>query len=591
MLRSLHIKLVLIMILLVVCLMTIAGAFLVNSVNRFYLNEFYTQMVEVFSQDTEFIRDLVTAREGETDGVQAIDEILVAKMGPLGVDGKNRNYYLLDGDTGQILSSSDDDAGDTLEEITPNLLIALNEKREGDESDLTASYMDLALPISRGEEDYVIYILDQRATVRELNNQLFQLIIEALVFGLVISVLLSFLLSRAMVTPIRALTRGAQRVAEGDFGHEIQVESHDEIGVLTNAFNAMSRQLQSTLQEVESERTKLSTLFLHMTDGVVAFNQSGEVIHSNPAAEEMLGQAIPVGGAVTYGDLFQDMVPLETVLTTDRDCLEIETVWGERILLLLLAPFNREKQVGVLVVVHDVTQQVKNETMRKEFVANVSHELRTPITNIRSYAETLTENPDLPPETMESFLGVILSESDRMTHIVQDLLTLSRFDSGHSPLHLAPFPFAALLEECRQAMGLEAQRRSHTLLLEGTEGLPEILADRERISQVIMNILSNAMKYTPDGGRIVMSAGATQNTVWLEVADNGIGIPPEDRERIFERFYRVDKARSRESGGTGLGLSIAQEIIRQHQGSLALVDRPGPGTTLRLELKREGPDR
>ena len=587
MLRSLHIKLVLIMILLVVCLMTIAGAFLVNSVNRFYLNEFYTQMVEVFSQDTEFIRDLVTAREGETDGVQAIDEILVAKMGPLGVDGKNRNYYLLDGDTGQILSSSDDDAG----EITPNLLIALNEKREGDESDLTASYMDLALPISRGEEDYVIYILDQRATVRELNNQLFQLIIEALVFGLVISVLLSFLLSRAMVTPIRALTRGAQRVAEGDFGHEIQVESHDEIGVLTNAFNAMSRQLQSTLQEVESERTKLSTLFLHMTDGVVAFNQSGEVIHSNPAAEEMLGQAIPVGGAVTYGDLFQDMVPLETVLTTDRDCLEIETVWGERILLLLLAPFNREKQVGVLVVVHDVTQQVKNETMRKEFVANVSHELRTPITNIRSYAETLAENPDLPPDTTASFLGVILSESDRMTHIVQDLLTLSRFDSGHSELNLTTFPFAGLLEESCQAMRIEAQRRGHTLRLEGTGGLPAIRADRERISQVVMNVLSNAIKYTPDGGRIVLTAGCTPDRVWLEVADNGIGIPPEDRDRIFERFYRVDKARSRESGGTGLGLSIAQEIVRQHQGSLTLVDRPGPGTTLRLELKREGPDR
>ena len=591
MLRSLHIKLVLIMILLVVCLMTIAGAFLVNSVNRFYLNEFYTQMVEVFSQDTEFIRDLVTVREGETDGVQAIDEILVAKMGPLGVDGKNRNYYLLDGDTGQILSSSDDDAGDTLEEITPNLLIALNEKREGDESDLTASYMDLALPISRGEEDYVIYILDQRATVRELNNQLFQLIIEALVFGLVISVLLSFLLSRAMVTPIRALTRGAQRVAEGDFGHEIQVESHDEIGVLTNAFNAMSRQLQSTLQEVESERTKLSTLFLHMTDGVVAFNLSGEVIHSNPAAEEMLGQAIPVGGLVTYGDLFQDMVPLETVLTTDRDCLEIETVWGERILLLLLAPFNREKQVGVLVVVHDVTQQVKNETMRKEFVANVSHELRTPITNIRSYAETLAENPDLPPDTTASFLGVILSESDRMTHIVQDLLTLSRFDSGHSELNLTTFPFAGLLEESCQAMRIEAQRRGHTLRLEGTGGLPAIRADRERISQVVMNVLSNAIKYTPDGGRIVLTAGCTPDRVWLEVADNGIGIPPEDRDRIFERFYRVDKARSRESGGTGLGLSIAQEIVRQHQGSLTLVDRPGPGTTLRLELKREGPDR
>ncbi|MFQ9412363.1 MAG: HAMP domain-containing protein [Evtepia gabavorous] len=163
--------------------------------------------------------------------------------------------------------------------------------------------MDLALPIQRGGQDYIIYILDQRATVRELNSQLFQLIIEALAFGLIISVLLSFLLSRAMVTPIRALTRGAQRVAEGDFDHKIQVESHDEIGVLTNAFNAMAGQLQATLQAVDSERTKLSTLFLHMTDGVVAFNQSGEVIHANPAAEEMLDMEIPLGGTVTYQDL------------------------------------------------------------------------------------------------------------------------------------------------------------------------------------------------------------------------------------------------------------------------------------------------
>ena len=588
MLRSLHMKLVLIMILLVVCLMTIAGAFLINSVNRFYLNQFYTQMVEVFSQDTEFVRDLVTAREGETDGAQAIHEILVAKMGPLGVDGKNRNYYVLDGTTGQILATSDD-GRQTLDEVTPNLLIALNEKREGNESDLTANYMDLALPISRGGQDYIVYILDQRSTVRELNSQLFQLIIEALAFGLVISVLLSFLLSRAMVTPIRALTRGAQRVAEGDFGHEIQVASHDEIGVLTNAFNAMSNQLQTTIREVDSERTKLSALFLHMTDGVVAFNQSGEVIHANPAAEEMLDRSIPLGGQVTYDDLFGDIAPLPSILTLDRDCLESETVWGERILLLFLAPFDREKQVGVLVVVHDVTQQVKNETMRKEFVANVSHELRTPITNIRSYAETLAENPDLPPDMTTSFLGVILNESDRMIHIVQDLLTLSRFDSGYSQLSLTTFPFAGLLEDSYQAVRMEAQRRSHHLMLTGTQDLPKIRADRERILQVIMNILSNALKYTPDGGEITMTAGCSPDRVWLEVADNGIGIPPEDRERIFERFYRVDKARSRESGGTGLGLSIAQEIIRQHEGSLVLVSRPGPGTTVRMELKIEGP--
>ena len=378
-------------------------------------------------------------------------------------------------------------------------------------------------------------------------------------------------------------------MADGDFSREIHSESHDEIGVLTTSFNAMASQLQRTLREVESERTKLSTLFLHMTDGVVAFDRNGAVIHSNPAAEEMLDMAIPVGGSVTYQDLFEDIAPLEKILTLDQDCLENEMVRGERILLFLMAPFDQEKQVGVLVVVHDVTQQVKNETLRKEFVANVSHELKTPITNISGYAETLVENPDLPQETSTTFLNVILNESDRMNNIVRDLLTLSSFDSGYSLLNLTTFPFGAVLEDSYQAIRIEAQRHKHTLILEGEQVLPTVRADRERVLQVIMNILSNAIKYTPDGGRIVMSAGFDPDRVWLEVTDNGIGIPPEDRERIFERFYRVDKARSRESGGTGLGLSIAKEIIRQHEGKLLLVDRPGPGTTLRMELKREGP--
>lgn len=589
MLRSLHMKLVLIMTLLVLSLMTIAGAFLINSVNRFYLNDFYAQMVAVFGEDTEFVRDLVTQTEGETDGAQAMKEVLAANMGALGVDGRNRNYYILDGETGEYLAGSNEEEGQHLE-MTPNLLIALNEKREGSKSDLTATYMDLAIPVQRGGQDYIIYLLDSRETVQDLNSKIFQLIVEALVFGLIISILLTFLLSRTMVTPIEALTRGARRVAEGDFGHEIQVESHDEIGILTDTFNNMAGQLQTTLREVENERTKLSTLFLHMNDGVIAFNRAGEVIHANPAAEEMLDMAIPVGGEVRYDDLFGETASLETILHLDRDCLDSETVRGERSLLLLLAPFDQEKEAGgVLAVLHDVTQQVKNETMRKEFVANVSHELRTPITNIRSYAETLAENPDLPPDMMTSFLGVILNESDRMTHIVQDLLTLSRFDSGRSEMVLARFSFGQVLQDCRQAVLLEAQRRGHTLTLQGAESLPDVRGDRERILQVVMNILSNAIKYTPDGGTIEMEAGCGEGRVWVEVTDNGIGIPEKDRDRIFERFYRVDKARSRESGGTGLGLSIAKEIVNRHEGILALVDRAGPGTTVRLELKVEGP--
>ncbi len=590
MLRSLHTKLVLIMVLLVVCLMTIAGAFLINSVSRFFLNEFYSQMEEVFTDDPEFVRDLVFMPAGETDSVQALDQVLKAYMGALGVDGNHRNYFILDGETGEYLAGSNEEAGQALE-FTPNLYIALNEKREGSESDFTANYMDLAIPIQRGEQSFIIYILDLQYTVRDLNNQLFQLILEALLFGLVISALLSFLLSRAMTTPIQALTRGALRVAEGDFGHEIRVESQDEIGVLTDTFNTMSGQLQTTLMQVEQERTKLSTLFLHMTDGVVAFDQEGEVIHVNPAAEDMMGVSIPEGGGIRFSDLFGEAADLDTVLRLERDsdCLEAEMIRGDRTLQLFMAPFDQEKQAGVLVVVHDVTQQVKNEATRKEFVANVSHELRTPLTNVRSYAETLSENPDLPPDMMQSFLGVILNETDRMTHIVQDLLTLSRFDSGFSQLELTVFPFGEMLRDSCRAVLLEARRHGHTLTLEGEKALPAVRADRARILQVIMNVLSNAIKYTPDGGEIRMTAGSTEDTVWVEVQDNGIGIPEGDRDRIFDRFYRVDKARSRESGGTGLGLSIAREIVMQHQGSLGLVDREGPGTTVRLELRIGGP--
>ena len=246
-----------------------------------------------------------------------------------------------------------------------------------------------------------------------LNNQLFLLIMEALLFGLVISVLLSFLLSKTMITPIQRLTEGAMRVAEGDFAHKIEVASRDEIGVLTDTFNDMAGQLQDTIRQVENERNKLNTLFLHMTDGVVAFSRTGEVIHFNPSAEEMLHR--PIGTDTTFGELFGGLVSLERVLAVP-DYLQEEQTVEERFLQLLMAPFDRDRQGGVLVVIHDVTEQRKNEEMRREFVANVSHELRTPLTNIRSYAETLVDSAgDLPPAMEKKFLGVILNESDRMT--------------------------------------------------------------------------------------------------------------------------------------------------------------------------------
>ena len=586
MLRSLHMKLVMIMVLLILSLMTVVGAFLINSVMAFYLEDFYTQMSNVFARES-LTRDLTTATQGEEDGAQAILDILETYSGELGLNGYSRTLFILDGETGEYLAGNNDDAGKNRSYDSANLTHALATGEDSSSPNMAADYMDVAITLDRGGSSYVIYILDNKTTVNSLISQMFVLILESLVFGLVISILLSFLLSKTMIIPIQRLTEGAMRVAHGDFSRKIQVASRDEIGVLTDTFNDMAGQLQDTLRQVENERNKLDTLFLHMTDGVVAFSRNGEVIHSNPAAEEMLGRTITA--EATYEELFGDLLSLEQVLQAP-DYLEEERWEGERFLQLLLAPFDRDRQGGVLVVLHDVTQQRKTQDMQREFVANVSHELRTPLTNIRSYAETLSDSAgELPPATEKKFLGVILNESDRMTHIVQDLLTLSRFDSGKDELHLVRFPFDVAVQDLYNAVYMEAQRHDHKMKLRLEPDLPAVVADRERVLQVMMNIVSNSIKYTPNGGHILISAGWEGDRVWMQVDDDGIGIPPKDRPRIFERFYRVDKARSRQSGGTGLGLSIAKEIVDRHEGVLELVDREGPGLSMRMELKIEGP--
>ena len=586
--RSLHMKLVMIMVLLILSLMMVVGAFLINSVTAFYLEDFYSQMSDVFS-DPGLVSDLTTETPDEENGAERMADVLDAYVGVLGVDGRNRKLYILDSDGVCLVAPEGENQ---VLEYTKNLNFALNTGLEtnevGDESNLAADYMDLAVPIHRGDEGYVIYILDNKATANSLTEKMFLLIMEALVFGLVISVLLSFLLSKTMVTPIQRLTEGAMRVAEGDFSRKIQVASRDEIGVLTDTFNDMADQLQDTLRQVENERNKLDTLFLHMTDGVVAFSRQGQVIHSNPAAARMLHQSIDETSS--YGQLFGEAAPLEQVLAAP-DHLEAERQVRDSYLQLLMAPFDRGREGGgVLVVIHDVTEQRKSQELQREFVANVSHELRTPLTNIRSYAETISDSVgDLPPDMEKKFLGVILNETDRMTHIVQDLLTLSRFDSGKDELKLTRFSFSEAVQSLYHAVYMEARRHDHQLKLELEPDLPAIVADRERIVQVMMNVVSNAIKYTPDGGHITISAGRRGDLVRMVVDDDGIGIPAADRPRIFERFYRVDKARSRQSGGTGLGLSIAKEIVTLHQGSLRILDKEGPGLAVCLELKIEGP--
>ena len=514
MFRSLHMKLTLILLLLITSLMAVVGAFLTTSVTSFYIDSFYQQMSSAFGADRrEFVADLRSAA-AQPDGAERIQEIMEVNAGMLGIDYRTRNYYVLDGTAGSFLAGSAE-SSDLPREQSANLLTARNAVARkdvstvGDESDISADYMDVAIPIFGGDNAFIIYILDNKDTVSDLNNQLFQIIMQALIIGLLISVLLSFLLSKTMVGPIEKLTIGAERVAAGDFDSELPVESTDEIGILTGTFNEMAEVLQSTLAAVENERNKLDTLFLHMTDGVVAFDREGHLIHCNPAATELLRRSIDP--SCTYEELLGDLHPFQNVLALQKpNYIEDELVVGDRTLALYLTPFSDKAQGGVLILLHDVTEQHRNEERRKEFVANVSHELRTPLTN--------------------------------------------------------------------------AKQRGHELTYVPEGELPLITGDRSRLEQVMMNILGNAIKYTPDGGHIRVTAGAGPDTAWMEVRDDGIGIPEKDRERIFDRFYRVDKARSRESGGTGLGLSIAREIVQRHHGTISLVPHEGPGTTVRLEL-------
>ena len=571
---SLRTKLVLIMVLLILALMTVVGSFLINGVGSFYIDQFYEQMERTFSQ--EFIRQLQDTTGQSTERMK---ELLMAQS-DLGIDLTARNVYILD-TTGAVLEGSD--MRETVE-MTPNLLAAL-EGEVGQNSSITTSYMDLAVPVEGSGGSYIVYVLDSKATVNALTANVLEIILRSLIMGLAICVVLSFLLAQILITPLRALSKGTRRVAAGDFSEKLAVTSRDEIGELTRNFNYMSQVLRDTLSEAENERNKLSTLFLHMTDGVVAFDAEGRVIHFNPAATQMLGR--PIDHTVRFEELFGEEADLSFVLALQSpEFLETEKLAGQRSLELFMAPFSSDgTPSGVIAVIHDVTEQRKSEQTRREFVANVSHELRTPLTNVKSYAETIESAAgDLPPELEQQFLGVIISEADRMTRIVQDLLTLSKFDYGKMEMHISRFSFARALQDVYEAEAIDARNHGHTMTLEAPADLPEVNGDRERIEQVLMNVVSNAIKYTPDGGRITITAGAEGAHVWAQVRDNGIGIPEKDLPRLFERFYRVDKARSRESGGTGLGLSIAQEILQQHKGEIRMESVYGQGTTVTVTL-------
>lgn len=345
-------------------------------------------------------------------------------------------------------------------------------------------------------------------------------------------------------------------------------------------------ELKDKLNEVSSRKNQIETILLHMTDGIIAFNIKGEIILINPAAKKFLSIS-PEDN--TFDDIFGKFkldINTEKVIYLDSwTSTEQRIQVDDQYVKVLFAPFKNEEERpdGVIAVIQDITEHVKLDNMQKELVADVSHELKTPITSIMGYADTLLEG-GYDEKTQTKFLNVIASESRRMARLVTDLLTLSRYDSNKKKTRKETFDLGDLVKRCQEKLAIEIKKKGHKVTSFVTADVPPVYADKDDIERVVLNILTNSIKYTPDNGEIKIYVGFVYNDAYIKIFDNGIGIPEDDLSRIFERFYRVDKARTREMGGTGLGLSIAKEILDKNGGSIDIKSKVGEGTEVVIRI-------
>lgn len=572
--KSMQAKIVAIFILVIIALVTVIGSFMSMNIVDFYNDEFSVMMEQVFTPS--LISEL--EKSAEQNGSDGVWDIISSYIGPLGID-TYRFYSILDAKTGNVIKSYDESKSTDMEK-SENIIAAMNGKT-GSNSNSEKSYMDYAVPINEnGAAKYIVYIKDTKNEINSITKSIIFILLEALTFSILIAVILGFFFSRTITKPIRTLTRNAERIASGEFDKINVITSDDEIGILSNTFAYMSSALRDTIDEVNSEKDKVETILQNMTDGILAFNLNGDLIHINLEAKKLINRKYyddlkfdtffkEVNADITLGNL---------IYIKDSEKTERQATIDGKIVKFTFAPFSNENKIsGILVVIHDITSQQKLELSRREFVANVSHELRTPLTTVKSYAETLMDMSD--SDIQNKFLGTIAAEADRMTRIVKDLLTLSKLDEGQYEVRpFERFELSSFVEGISERMYFPAKEKHQTLRFFAPDEPFFIMSDKDKLEQVIINIISNAVKYTPENGNIEVYVGKLYTDAFIKVCDNGIGIPEENLPRIFERFYRVDKARSRETGGTGLGLAIAKQIMNQLGGNITINSTYGKGT-------------
>lgn len=593
--KRLQLKIVAMFVLLALSIMLIAGTFLITKIGDFYSEKFTNEMSVVFSEG-QIASELKAAVEND-NSVDKINEIVggFSGAGRLGIND-NRNYYILDGSTGKCLESSEINNFNVTK--TKNIITAMSGK-VGNSSEFDYEMMDYAYPVKNAEEKvlYVIYVSDNRAEVKGVVESIFFILLQIMLWCVLISFVLGFFLSKTITSPIINLTKKAEKLAKGEKpDNESEKKSNDEIGILSDTFNFMSTELFNTLDQIRNEKIKMETILANLNDGVIAFDLDGKVIHINEEAKKMF--SIVNADIIEFDLFFKDInadIHLGDIVYLNKDKVEEKVIYfNNQVLMAYFVAYKmhdesgKEKIGGVVAAVQNVTKQQKLDEARREFVANVSHELRTPLTTIKSYTETLIDGMSEKAGMEYNFLGVINSEIDRMTRIVKDLLTLSKLDhSGEIKQEL--FNFKKLLPDIINKLNINAKKQGHTISFSSSRNIPDYMGDKDKLERVIINIISNSIKYTPDGGKIDVGLVYDGNEICIKIKDNGIGIPEKDLARIFERFYRVDKARTRKMGGTGLGLAIAKEIVEKHEGTIKIKSKQDVGTEviIVLPLKRK----
>lgn len=582
-------KIVFVYSLLILFAMQLSGVYLVKSLEKYYLRNFADRQVLQGELLGNFIRRYLVEDEQNSDLISS----LIVEFGG-GVPGTetmvlDRYGRLLGGVDQRTLLTP----GDRV--VQDDILLALTGNRIEDvkvDPETKIRYHILALPIKDGASVVgVVYLKGSLETIYLTLQEIKVMLISGWVMVLAIAVVIGFMLTRTITLPIRALTSRAAAMAGGDFSQLIDVQSRDEIGELAGMFNFLTGRLKETLREISAEKNKVEAILNYMSDGIIALNKEGVTIHVNPAAQEFLklrGVAVKLGlpGKPILERLFPPSEVDELLCSMVPETREIDLGGeGEKILQVHFAQIRESEFLqGYLIVLHDITKERTFTRLQQEFVDDVSHELRTPLTTIKSYVETLLNGAQDNPSIRSRFLGVLEKETDRMVKLVHDLLMLSQLDYQKGNWRKEKSDLIVLVKEVLEQVEMKVRNKGISLHTKIPEEKVRVYLDRDKITQVLLNLLDNAVKFTSSGGQVEVQVCKDDSFAFVSITDTGIGIPHADIPRVFDRFYRVDKTRSRESGGTGLGLSIAQKIVRACGGEIFLESAPGKGTKITFSL-------